>query len=135
MNGPSNADRVRRTYRLFDEGRFDEWIACFADDAEIPALALVGSQSVYRGGEGLRQWLSELRDSGTNVRSYDDEYVEADDGRVVVLGRVVVEHVPQRGFGSVAGWVYAFSGERIARVDVYPHPGLALEAVGIEPRL
>jgi ketosteroid isomerase-like protein len=129
----SNADLVRRTYRLFDEGRFDDWVDCFSDEAEIPALALVGSESVYRGRDGLRQWLAEIRQSGTRVRSYDDEYVDVEDGRVVVLGRVVVEHVGQRGFGTVAGWVYALDGEKIARVDVYPHPGLALEAVGIEP--
>jgi|GraSoiStandDraft_5_1057265.scaffolds.fasta_scaffold182074_2 ketosteroid isomerase-like protein len=133
MNAEGNADRVRRSYRLFDEGRFDDWIECFSDEAEIPALALVGRESVYRGRGGLRKWLDELGESDTRVRSFDDEYVEVEDGRVVVLGRVVVEHPGQRGFGSVAGWVYAFSGGLIARVEVYPHPGLALEAVGLAP--
>jgi len=123
---------VRRAFRLFDDGRYAEWIDCFSDEAEIPALALVGTESVYRGREGLRQWLDELRRSATSVQSFDDEYVEVEDGRVVVLGRVVVEDVGRRGFGSVAGWVYAFDGDLIARVDVYPHPGLALEAVGVE---
>lgn len=132
MSGERNTDRVRLSYRLFEQGRFDEWIDCFSDEAEIPALALVGRESVYRGREGLRKWLDELGQSDTRVRSFDDEYLEVDDGRVVVLGRVVVEHPGQRGFGSVAGWVYEFNGGLIARVEVYPHPGLALEAAGIQ---
>jgi ketosteroid isomerase-like protein len=130
---PANVELVRSSYRLYEEGRFEEWIDCFTGDAEIPALALVGSESVYRGADGLRRWLEELRTSGTRVRSYDDEYVEVDERRVVVLGRVVVEHVAERGFGSVAGWVYVVEDGRIAHVDVYPHPGLALQAVGMAP--
>jgi ketosteroid isomerase-like protein len=128
-----NVELVRRGFRLFDDARFDDWVAMFTDDAEIPALALVGSEQVYRGTEGLRRWLAELRATGTHVRSFDDEYHEVGDGRVVVLGRVVVESAAERGFGSVAGWVYALRGDKVARVDVYPHPNLALEAVGLEP--
>jgi hypothetical protein len=32
----------------------------------------------------------------------------------------------------VAGWVYAFEGDLVRRVDVYPHPDLALAAAGLE---
>ena len=131
MSESHNVELVRRQFRLFEEERFDDWIDSFTDDAEIPSLALVGSEQVYRGGEGLRRWLSELEATGTRVRSYDDEYLESDDGRVVVKGRVVVESPAQRGFGSLAGWVYVLRGEKVARVDVYPHPNLALEAVGL----
>lgn len=129
----SNADLVRQGFRLYEQGRFEEWIETFTDDVEIPALALVGSEQVYRGGEGLRRWLEELRASATTVHSYDDEYREADDGRVVVSGRLVVESGEGRGFGSVTGWVYTLRDGRVCRVDIYPHPNLALEAVGLGP--
>lgn len=128
-----DVELVRHAFSLFREGRYDAWIDTFTEDAEIPALALVGSEPVYRGGDGLRRWLAELEAGGTLVRPFDDAYVDVGDGRVAVRGRMVVEQAGQRGFGSVVGWVYALRGEKVCRIDLYAHPNLALEAVGLPP--
>src|SRR5207237_5971515 len=96
--------------------------------AAAPALALSGSEPAYRGGEGVRRWLDELRATSTTIRAYPDELVDADDRRVVVSGRIAVEDGDGRGYGSLAGWIYTIEGERIARIETFPHPPLALQA-------
>jgi ketosteroid isomerase-like protein len=126
-----NVQLVRRFYRLFEEDRLEEWVTMFTDDADAPALALSGSEPAYRGGEGVRRWLDELRETSTTIRAYPDELVEADDRRVVVSGRIAVEDGDGRGYGSLAGWIYTIEGERIARIETFPHPALALEAAGL----
>ena len=131
MADSPNVRLVRRFYRLFEEGRLDEWVTMFTDDAAAPALALSGSEPAYRGGEGVRRWLDELRATSTTIRAYPDELVDADDRRVVVSGRIAVEDGDGRGYGSLAGWIYTIEGERIARIETFPHPALALEAAGL----
>ena len=54
-----------------------------------------------------------------------------DDRRVVVSGRIAVEEGDGRGYGSLAGWIYTIDGERIARIETFPHPWLAREAAGL----
>ena len=123
---------VRRSHELFDEGRVDEWLELFTEDVEVPALALFGTESLYRGREGLRRWFHELNRSRTRVRSIPDRVLGADERRVVVTGRIVVDEAGG-GYGSVAGWVYTFDDEGcIQRIEVHPHPDGALRAAGLD---
>ena len=131
MGDSPHVQLVRRFYRLFEEGRLDEWVTMFTDDAEAPALALSGREPAYRGGDGVRRWLEELRGTGTTIRAYPDELIEADERRVVVSGRVAVADGDGRGYGSLAGWIYTIEDERIARIETFPHPSLALAAAGL----
>jgi ketosteroid isomerase-like protein len=131
MSDSPHVALVRRFYRLYAEGRFDEWLALFTDDAEAPALALSGSELTYRGSDGVRRWLDELSRSGTVIRAYADEFVEVDERRVVVAGRLAFDQGDGRGYGSVAGWIYTIEGDRIARIETFPHPSQAYEAAGL----
>ena len=127
----ANREVVCRALELYEQGLIDEWVQAFAPDAEVPTLTLLGTESVYRGRDGIRRWATELRSAGTVVRSYADEFIDDDDTHLVVAGRVVVDEGDGRGFGSVAGWIYMIEDGLITRVEVYPHPTLAMQAAGL----
>lgn len=128
-----NAEVVRRSHELFDANRVDDWAELFTEDVEVPALALIGRESVYRGREALRRWHAEVAASGTQIRAFADELVEVDDTRVVVAGRVVIDEGDGRSYGSVAGWVYTLRDGRVCRVEIHSHPGAAFRTAGVEP--
>jgi hypothetical protein len=81
----------------------------------------------------MRRWYDELIASGTTIRTFADEFVEADERRVVVVGRVVVDEGGGRQYGSVAGWVYTVVDGCISRVEIHSDPSAALRVAGLAP--
>jgi ketosteroid isomerase-like protein len=100
-----------------------EWRSFFAE---------LGEGGVYRGSDGIRQYLSDLDDAFEILRGDIDEAIGV--GDVVVL----IGHVHYRGKASgieaetTAGWMFKFHGSKIVRFRAFPEPEQALESVGLE---
>jgi ketosteroid isomerase-like protein len=94
-------------------------------------MAMGGKQTVYRGHEGVREWLRDLYET---LSEFQAEYPEIRDlgDRTVAIG-----HVRARGMASEAvieaphGAVGEFKNGRGIRIRTYLDPKEALEAAGL----
>ncbi len=94
-------------------------------------MAMGGKQTVYRGREGVREWLRDLYET---LSEFQAEYSEIRDlgDRVVAIGRVRA-----RGAGSKAeiesphGTVTEFKNGKATQVRTYLDPKQALAAAGL----
>jgi ketosteroid isomerase-like protein len=100
-----------------------EWHSFFAD---------LGEGGVYRGHDGLRQWLSDLDDALELAR------VELDDALGVGDVVVPVDRLHYRGRGSgveselPAGWLFEFREGKVRYWRAFREPEQALKALGRE---
>ena len=94
-------------------------------------MAMGGEQTVYRGHEGVREWLRDLYET---LSEFHADYPEIRDlgDRTVAIGRV-----RGRGTGSEAeiesphGTVAEFRNGKGIRIRTYLDPKAALEAIGL----
>jgi ketosteroid isomerase-like protein len=88
--------------------------------------------SVFRGYDGLRDWMREIDEQFDEWRSRCDEFIEAPDERLLVLGAI---HFRGRGSGieleAPVGWLFEFRGERILRMTTFPTHEEARQAAGL----
>jgi len=127
-------EKVQRALAVMETlGRRDaEALIALADpEVEWHSFFAVGQEGgVYRGHEGTRQYLSDLRDAWETVRA------EIDDALAVGDVAVLVGHIHYRGQQSrietetAAGWNLKFRGEKLLRFRAFREPERALEAVG-----
>jgi uncharacterized protein len=94
-------------------------------------FATLGEGGVYRGHEGTRQYVADLRDAWEIVRADIDDEITLGDV-VVFVGRI---HYRGKGSGieteTPAGWMLKFTGGRLVRFRASREPQQALEAVGL----
>jgi ketosteroid isomerase-like protein len=94
-------------------------------------IALGGNQTVYRGHDGVREWLRDLYET---LSEFHAEYSDIRDlgDQVVAIGRVRA-----RGTGSEAeiasphGTVTEFKNGKGVRIRTYLDPMQALQAAGL----
>ena len=106
---------------------------------EIMAPEFESRMSPEVGGRTLRG-VTELRQFGEALEqdfeqfSYQPEkFLEADDGRVVVLGKVSgVARASKLPLGGEFGHVWTLEDGRAASIEAYLDPQLALSAAGLD---
>ena len=95
-------------------------------------MAMGGKQTVYRGHDGVREWLRDLYET---LSEFQAEYPDIRDlgDRTVAIGSVRA-----RGTGSEAeiesphGTVVEFKDGKGIRIQTYLDPAEALEAAGVQ---
>ena len=55
-----NVENVRRGIDAWNRGDLDEWLGCFAPDAELHTTGRFADQGVYRGHAGLQRYWTEV---------------------------------------------------------------------------
>jgi ketosteroid isomerase-like protein len=125
-----NVEVVQRSFDAFNARDVDVLVSLFAEDCEWRPFRAQLEGIVYRGHEGVRQFLSDMDEDWETFRidplEFHDRYE-----RVVVIGRVSA-----RGRGSsveiesIAGFVHELDQGRIRRVTSQSDAEAALEAVG-----
>ena len=82
-----NVEVVRRGYEAFNRGDLDGMVADFAPTFEYVASGAVpGTGGVYRGPEGLREFMGWFFGKFSNARAEINELTEA--GELVSVGSI-----------------------------------------------
>ena len=120
----------------FDALRREDWVALastIADDCEVRDFDIPDAAGeVYRGPDGMLDWLAEFDRAWASWRVTGEVFRSAPDGRVVALFRMLT-----RGRGSGIDMsrddaiVYVISGGKISRIEYYNDQEAALRAVGL----
>lgn len=126
-----NLDRLRQSIEAF--GRSDEIEGFLAPDFELhQADSIIDTAGVFHGQTAPENALRELGQAFAELKFEAERFVEAPDGRIVVL-----VHARGRGRGSGVkidnhiAWIWTFRGDQAVRLEIYEDQTDALEAVGL----
>jgi ketosteroid isomerase-like protein len=127
-----NVEIVRAGFDAFNRGDDDAWIANSAEDVEIHEIDEIPDRTVYRGRDGVRAWLA-------NVRSVVED-VHFEPHRFITGDQVVVAEVQASGVGVGSSvpiqWtvyiVFRFRDQELVWAKGFFDRGAALEAAGVK---
>jgi ketosteroid isomerase-like protein len=127
-----NVETVERGYRLLAVGDFEGIAPLLDPDFELrPVLAGASEGAVYRGVEGLRQYVSDMAQSWERFDQVPERFIDSGDD-VMVVARVEAKG---RGSGielsqrMAAHWT--FRNGRVLRVVGHMDVAGALDAAGL----
>jgi ketosteroid isomerase-like protein len=126
-----NVELVRRFLDAFNARDVDVLISLSAEDCELRPFRAQLEGIVYRGHEGVRQFISDMDEDWETFRIDPIEFHDRHE-RVAVIGQVNA-----RGRGSsveiesIAGFVHELNQGRIRRLTSHSDVEAALEAVGL----
>ena len=125
-----NVEIVRRSFVAFNARDVDGLVSLSAEDCEwLPLRAqLVGI--VYRGHDGVRQFVSDMDEDWEAFRIDPLEFHEHGE-RVVAIGHVGALGRSGVEIDSVAGFVFELHQGRIRHINSHSDPKAALAAVGL----
>jgi len=130
-----NVEIVRRTYPAFNRRDIPAFLDSLDPGVEwIPIMAAL-EERVYRGHDGVRQWLDDLSADWELFEVHTEEFKDLGE-RVLVLG-----HWRARGRASgvelenqPATWLTELRNGKIVRMQTYSDRREALEAAGVSER-
>ena len=122
-------DVVRRAFTTFNARAVDDLVGlCDPDSEWVPFRAQLEGM-VYRGHDGIRQFVRDMDDDWEAFRIDPVEFHDRDD-RVVVIGHVqALGRSSGVDVDSEAGFLFELRAGLIARVVSYSDPAVALEAL------
>lgn len=131
-----NVEIVRRIYGVWDDlvlaDPDDEVFDDFFDPAvEVDNSNAVFDGAVYRGLDGLREYLAFLREAWTSLRVEPEEFIPVGEDHVVVSQRIFprssagVEVVARSAGG------FTFREGKVIRLKTFQSKDEALEAAGL----
>jgi ketosteroid isomerase-like protein len=124
-----DVDTIRAGLAALNRKDIDGMLETLQPDAELVPLRAVLEGTVYRGHEGLRQWLADMAEDWDDLRIDTDEVRALEAGRVLLLGRF---HARGKSSGVVldqpAAWICELTGGKVARIRFYADADAALEA-------
>jgi ketosteroid isomerase-like protein len=131
-----NVEVARRLFeefnRTFTEGTGDLYALIDPDVEWIPINAMLEG-TTYRGHEGVRQWIEDVKRDWAEFEARPERFVDLGDDGVLALGawrargRVgdVLLDIPQ------AAWLGQYREGRIVRMQTFTERKKALEAAGL----
>jgi ketosteroid isomerase-like protein len=129
-----NVELVKRAVDAINRGDAEALVAELDPEVEWHGailMAMGGTQTVYRGHEGVREWLRDLYET---LSDFQAEYPEIRDlgDRAVAIGRVRARGAASEAeIESPHGTVTDFKDGKAIRVRTYLDPNEALKAAGL----
>jgi ketosteroid isomerase-like protein len=127
-----NVDIARRTFPAFNRGDVDGFLECIDPDVEwIPIMAALEGR-VYRGHEGVRRWMEDLKTDWEVFEVHPEKFHDLGD-QVLVLGRW---RARARGSGveledRPGTWLLTMRDRKVVWMQTYTDRAEALEAAGV----
>jgi ketosteroid isomerase-like protein len=124
-----NLDVVRRSFATFNAREVDALIGLSDPESEwLPFRAQLEGM-VYRGHEGIRQFVRDIDDDWEAYRIDPIEFHDRGD-RIVAIGHIQAQgRTSGVDVDSQAGFLFELRAGRIWRVVSYSDPAAALEAM------
>lgn len=126
-----DVDTIRTGLDALNRRDIDGMLANLQPDAEMVPLRAVLDGTVYRGHDGLRQWLADMAEDWDDLRIETEELRDLQGGRVLVLGRF---HARGKSSGvnldQPAAWICETAGGKMARIRFFEDAAAALSAAG-----
>jgi ketosteroid isomerase-like protein len=123
-------DLIRAGVDALNRRDVDAMLATLDPDVELEPLRAVLEGSVYRGHEGLREWLDDMDEDWQDFHFEIADLRPLAPDRVLLVGRV---RARARASGveldDTAAWVCDVRDGKVARVHFYSDAKSALEAV------
>lgn len=125
-------ERIRAGVAAFSRGDVDALLANHAPDVEYRTAITTVEGGIYRGHDGVRQWLADLSEVVEDLDGRVEEIHEIDENRYLASGRFA-----GRGKGSGAqfdmemAWVYRLRGGQLVRYEAYFDRADALQSLGL----
>jgi ketosteroid isomerase-like protein len=126
-----NMEIVRRSFEAFNARDVDELVNLSDPNAEWLPFRAQLEGIVYRGHEGIRQFVRDMDEDWEAFRIDPLEFHNRGD-RVAVIGRVrALGRHSTVDIDSLAGFVFELRGGRISGVTSHSNPQAAVEAAGL----
>ncbi len=131
-----NVEVARRSFAAFNrsvaEGSEDYYEFLDTEVEWIPITALLDGRT-YRGREGVRRWVSDMKRDWDRYEVRWKEAFELGDGRVLAFG---TWHARSRRGGvplsfEGAAWLIRLRGGKLVRFQTFTDRSKALEAAGL----
>ena len=121
MPKPSKVEIVDALLAALNSGELDDRLieAKFAQDLELLDFPDAPGRRVYRGHDGVREFLSDMGENWSEMQIEVDE-IREEEGNVLVLGtQTAVGALRGTPVSSDFGEVVEFEGDRIVRVSMF----------------
>lgn len=135
MSSEENIEIVRRIYAFWTDDVFgypDEVIEGLIDEEVVWDVSRrVFDPGVFRGHDGIREFVSRLRDVWASGRVEPLEFIPVEDKVVVPVHLALVSRTHGQETTANAAHVWAIRGGKVVHHCVYQTKTEALEAVGL----
>jgi uncharacterized protein len=133
-NGQNNVAQVRRMSQAFNHRDLDALLELIDPEVEwIPIMAALEGH-VYRGHDGVRQWVEDLATDWEFFETDQEEFREMGD-RVLIFGRWRAR-ARNSGIeleGQPASWLVDLRDGRVTRLQTFTDRREAIEAARRDP--
>jgi ketosteroid isomerase-like protein len=125
---------VRAAVKAFNAPDLEALRELIDEQIEFKSAVVGGVEgATYRGRDGMERYVADLDEVFEDRHIEDERYLDAGDGRIVLLYRTVA-----RGKGSGVpidqplGIAFTVRNDRIVRGEIHVDPSGALRAAGLE---
>ena len=132
MSPASTADLAREVLGLLDDKRLDALIDHAHPEVEWRSFfAQLGEGGVYRGHDGMREYIRDLIDAWDSITAEVDQVIEIEDV-AVAIGRIRYRgRASDLEAADPAGWVLKFRDGKVILFRAFRDPEQALERIGL----
>lgn len=126
-----NVDVVQRVFMAWQAGAIERLDELLAPDVEWRPTALSDAgHTVFRGIEGVHEWISIVTGRGAEVRNEIFEMRDLGD-RVLVLGRVIEKTDDRTRVDAELAWLFHVYEGKVARGEGFVSRTEAFKAAGV----
>jgi ketosteroid isomerase-like protein len=127
----ANVDLVRRVFMAWQAGAIDRLDELLAPDVEWrPTELSEAGHDVFRGREGIHEWISIVSSRGAEIRNEIAEMRDLGD-RVLVLGRVIEKVDERTRVDAELAWLFHVYEGKITRGEGFVSRTEAFRAAGV----
>jgi ketosteroid isomerase-like protein len=129
----ADVETIRAGLDALNRRDVDAMLENLHPDCELVPLRAVLEGTVYRGHDGLRQWLADMKEDWDELRIDYEELRALDGGRVLVLARF---HARGRSSGvsldQPAAWICELAEGKVTRIRFFADADSAMGAAARE---
>ena len=126
-----DVETIRAGVAALIKGDLEGMMAALDPDVELVTLKSVLDGTEYRGHEGLRRWLADMREDWSDWELTLDDVSEAAHGRILVKAHMRLHGRSGVALDQPAAWLCQMRSGRATKIQFYGDPVAALKAAEV----